>query len=97
MCVLQRYYIPLTLPTFVNYYMRLNSLKLSNQALWLSDRTVTPMLATRAVSFRNKFQNLLKKEKNFLGNYKSSTYVCVYQGGCILITKIFGFCNCKFV
>jgi hypothetical protein len=27
------------------------------------------------------------KEKNSLRNYKSSTYVCAYQGGCVLILE----------
>jgi hypothetical protein len=50
MRILQRYQIPLTIMTFVNYYRRLSSRKLSNQALWLNNRTTTPMLATGAVS-----------------------------------------------
>jgi hypothetical protein len=50
MRVLQRYQIPLTLATFVNCYRCLNSLKLSNQVLWLSDKTATLVLAAKAVS-----------------------------------------------
>jgi hypothetical protein len=50
MRVLQHYQIPLTLSTFVNCYKRLSSLKLSNQALWLRDKTVMLVLAARAVS-----------------------------------------------
>jgi hypothetical protein len=50
MHVLQRYHIPLTLATFVNYYRRLSSLRLSNQALWLNNRTATPMLVVGATS-----------------------------------------------
>jgi hypothetical protein len=50
MHILQHYQIPLTLVTFVNCYMRLNSLRLSNQALWLSDITATPVLAAGAAS-----------------------------------------------
>jgi len=36
--------------TLVNCYMRLSSLKLSNQVLWLSDTTATLMLATGAAN-----------------------------------------------
>jgi len=50
MRVLQHYQIPLTLATFVNYYKRLSSQKLNNQALWLNDKITTPMLAAGAVS-----------------------------------------------
>jgi hypothetical protein len=50
MHVLQRYQIPLTLATFMNCYKRLSLRKLSNQALWLSDKIVTLMLAAKAVS-----------------------------------------------
>jgi UDP-N-acetylmuramoylalanine-D-glutamate ligase len=42
--------IPLTLATFVNYYRRMSSLRLSNQVLWLNDKTATPMLAVEAAS-----------------------------------------------
>jgi len=49
MRVLQRYQIPLTLMTFVNYYRHLNLRRLSNQVLWLNDKTVTPVLAVGAV------------------------------------------------
>jgi hypothetical protein len=48
--VLQHYQIPLTLVTFMNYYTRLSSLKLSNQVLWLNDRTATPVLVVGVVS-----------------------------------------------
>jgi len=50
MRVLQRYQIPLTLATIVNYYKRLSSWRLSNQASWLSDRIATPVLMVGAVS-----------------------------------------------
>ncbi len=50
MRVLQRYQIPLTLATFVNCNKRLSSRRLNNQALWLSDRTATLVLAARAAS-----------------------------------------------
>jgi hypothetical protein len=50
MHILQHYQILLTLATFVNYYRRLSSLRLNNQVMWLSDRTTTPVLATRAAS-----------------------------------------------
>jgi len=50
MRVLQHYQIPLTLATFVNYYMHLSSLRLGNQVLWLSNRIATLMLVARAVS-----------------------------------------------
>jgi hypothetical protein len=50
MHVLQRYQIPLTLATFVNCYRHLSLLRLSNQVLWLSDKTVTLVLAARVVS-----------------------------------------------
>jgi hypothetical protein len=50
MRVLQHYQIPLTLTTFVNYYMFLNSRRLSNQALWLSNRIVMPVFAAGAAS-----------------------------------------------
>jgi hypothetical protein len=50
MCVLSRYQIPLTLVTFVNCYRCLSSRRLSNQVLWLSDKTATPVLAVRAAS-----------------------------------------------
>jgi hypothetical protein len=36
--------------TFVNYYRRLSLWRLNNQVLWLNDRTVTSVLAARAVS-----------------------------------------------
>jgi hypothetical protein len=48
MCVLQHYQIPFTLATFVNYYRHLSSLRLSNQMLWLSDKTAMPVLAVWA-------------------------------------------------
>ncbi len=48
MRVLQHYQIPLTLLTFVNCYRRPNSLRLSNQALWLNNRIVTPVLVVGA-------------------------------------------------
>jgi uncharacterized membrane protein len=51
MRVLQHYQILLTLATFVNYYRRLNSQKLSNQALWLNDSIAMPMLVARAMNF----------------------------------------------
>ncbi len=50
MCVLQLYQTPLTVVTFVNYYRRLSSLRLNNQALWLNDKTATPTLAAGVVS-----------------------------------------------
>jgi hypothetical protein len=50
MRVLQRHYIPLTLTTFVNCYMRLSLLRLNNQALWLSDKIAMPVLAVKAMS-----------------------------------------------
>jgi hypothetical protein len=50
MRVLHHYQIPLTLVTFGNCYKRLSSLRLSNQALWLHDKTVMLMLAARAAS-----------------------------------------------
>jgi len=50
MHILQRYQIPLTLTTFVNYYRRLSSLRLSNQVLWLNDKIVTLVLVAGAVS-----------------------------------------------
>jgi hypothetical protein len=50
MHVLQRYQIPLTLTTFVNCYRHLSSLRLSNQVLWLSDKTAMLVLAARVVS-----------------------------------------------
>jgi hypothetical protein len=50
MRVLQRYWIPLTLATFVNYYMCLSLLRLSNQVLWLGDKTAMPMLVAGAAS-----------------------------------------------
>ncbi len=50
MCVLQLYQIPCTLATFVNCYRHLSSLILSNQALWLSDRSATLMLVVGAMS-----------------------------------------------
>jgi hypothetical protein len=51
MRILQHYQIPLTLATFVNCYKRLSSLSLSNQTLWLCDKTVTLVLAAGAASF----------------------------------------------
>jgi len=48
MPVLQHYQIPLTLVTFVNCYKRMSSLRLSNQALWLRDKTMMLVLATGA-------------------------------------------------
>jgi hypothetical protein len=48
MHILELYQTPLTLTTFVNYYRCLSSLKLSNQTLWLNDKTVMLALATRA-------------------------------------------------
>jgi hypothetical protein len=50
MHILQHYQIPLTLTTFVNYYRHLNSRRLSNQALWLSDKIVMPVLVDGATS-----------------------------------------------
>jgi hypothetical protein len=50
MHVLQRYWIPLTLATFVNYYMCLSLLRLSNQVLWLGDKTAMLMLVAGAAS-----------------------------------------------
>jgi hypothetical protein len=50
MRVLQHYQIPLTLVTFANCYKRLSSLKLSNQALWLRDKTVMLVLVAGAAS-----------------------------------------------
>jgi hypothetical protein len=50
MRVLQHYQIPLTLATFVNCYKCLSSLKLSNQTLWLSDKTAMLVLAPGVVS-----------------------------------------------
>jgi hypothetical protein len=50
MCILQCYQIPLTLTTFENSYRRLSSLKLSNQVLWLNDRTATLMLVVGAMN-----------------------------------------------
>jgi len=50
MRVLQNYQIPLTLVTFVNCYKRLSLLRLSNQALWLRDKTVMLVLAAGATS-----------------------------------------------
>jgi len=50
MRVLQHYQIPLTLATFVNCYKRLSSLRLSNQTLWLHDKTMMLVLAAGAVS-----------------------------------------------
>jgi hypothetical protein len=44
------YQIPLTLTTFVNCYNRLSSLKLSNQTLWLHDKTVMLVLRVGAAS-----------------------------------------------
>ncbi len=48
--VLQHYQIPLTLVTFVNCYKRLSLLRLSNQTLWLCDKTVMLVLAAGAAS-----------------------------------------------
>ncbi len=50
MHVLQCYQIPLTLATFVNCYMRLSSLRLNNQVMWLSDKIAMPVLAAKAAS-----------------------------------------------
>jgi hypothetical protein len=50
MHVLQRYHIPLTLATFVNYYKCLSLLRLSNQVLWLNDKIATLVLTTGAVN-----------------------------------------------
>jgi hypothetical protein len=50
MRVLQHYQIPLTLVTFVNCYKHLSSLRLSNQAWWLCDKTVMLVLAVGAAS-----------------------------------------------
>jgi hypothetical protein len=35
----------------------------------------------------NKLKNFIKKKNNFLGNYKRSTYVCAYQGGCVFVLE----------
>jgi hypothetical protein len=50
MCILELYQTPLTIAAFVNYYRRLSSLRLSNQALWLNDKTVTLTLAVGVAS-----------------------------------------------
>jgi hypothetical protein len=50
MRILQLYQMPLTLTTFVNCYRHLSSLRLSNQALWLNDKTMTAVLVARATS-----------------------------------------------
>ncbi len=36
---------------------------------------------------KNKLKKFIKKEKNFLGNYKSSTYVYACEGGCALVLE----------
>ncbi len=35
----------------------------------------------------SKLKKFIKKEKIFLRNYKSSTYVCAYQGGCVFVLE----------
>jgi uncharacterized protein YcfL len=50
MRILELYQTPLTLATFVNCYSHLSLLRLSNQALWLNDKTMTPTLAIGAAS-----------------------------------------------
>jgi hypothetical protein len=47
---LQCYQIPLTIVTFVNCYKRLSSWRQNNQALWLNNKIVTPVLAAGTVN-----------------------------------------------
>jgi hypothetical protein len=50
--------------------------------LWLKSNPDLHAIKHRKVNFKN-----IKKEKKNLGNYKSSTYVCVCQGGCTFVLE----------
>jgi hypothetical protein len=93
MRVLQRYQIPLTLLMFMNCYMCLNSLKLNNQVLWLSDKTATPVMAIGAASSWDL--DLCCDVGLLIPNGrtpsdKSGEFICLANGKCIILNYIVG-------
>jgi hypothetical protein len=88
MRVLQRYQIPLTIRTFVNCYRCLSLLKLSNQVLWLNDRTTTLVLAVELLDLCCDAGLLILNRRT--PSDESKEFICLVNGGCNTVNYIVG-------